>query len=196
MEGTTDAYRNRSTYYNCSNGMKIKNCLPLHFSELNWDNYSVFDKDMFRHIFMSTLTKKVKFDISYIKNDNIYSKFCEVLDDLYRDWEQKPATRVEFILKEEYQADYMEELSNMGLVFMKAVHSSMTIFFNDINTVLFYFQDEKKSIDLAYQLMRKYMLRFFEGCKIICDHVDEYEIGKHIDIYNKAVTVADSILPN
>ncbi len=196
MEGTVDAYCGRSSYYNCSNGMKIKNCKPLHFSELNWDTYSVIDKNVLRQIFMSTMSKKVNCGMDNIKNSSVYGKFCEILDQLYNDWEQKPATRVEFILKEEYQTEHLEELGNIGLVFMKAVNSSLTLYFNIINKVLYHFQDEEKSIDAAYRLMRKYMLRFFEGCKIICAHVDEYEVGRHIEIYNKVIAATDSIFPD
>ncbi len=196
MEGTIDAYCKHSNYYNCSNGMKLKNCRPLHFFELDWDNYSVIDKNVFRQIFMSTLSKKVNCDMKDIKNRSVYSKFCEILDQLYNDWDKKPATRVEFILKEEHQADYLLELGNMGLVFMKAVHSSLTLYFNSINKVLYHFQDEEKSINAAYRLMRKYMLRFFEGCKIVCGHVDEYEIGRHIEIYNRVVLATDNLFPD
>lgn len=195
MEGTVDAYSGRSSYYNCSNGMKIKNCKPLLFSELNWESYSVIDKSVLRQIFMSILSKKVSCDMNDIKNGSVYGKFCEILDQLYNDWEQKPSTRVEFILKEEYQTEHLEELGNIGLVFMKAVNSSLTLYFNIINKVLYHFQDEEKSIDAAYRLMRKYMHRFFEGCKIICAHVDEYEVGRHIEIYNKVVAATDSIFP-
>lgn len=194
MEHSVASYSNRSKYYNCGNGMKIEGCVSKHFREIDWGKYSVFDKDMFRTILQSFSTVKVdvKPDRTAFVKEN--AEFGKMLDEIYEDWANKPSTRVEFVLREEYQSDYLISKLNSGILAAHAVHSSLTSFFNYINRVLYHFQSEEKSIDLAYALLKKYLRAFFIGCKLIHEHVYEYEMVKHLKFFEPVRKIVDEQL--
>jgi hypothetical protein len=96
-------------------------------------------------------------------------------------------------LRETLHSGYLNEVTGSGLVGAKAVQSSLAMVFNYVNKILYHFQDEKKSIDLAYRTLRKYTLKFFTGSKIIYEHTFDYELGKHREVYDKMIEEIDKL---
>lgn len=200
MESTVATYPS-TKYYNCSNGVRIVGAEPKHLNDLNWDEYSRIDKTTFRTILMSCCTQKLDFDLRKFKDNLDFDKFKQVMHEVYHDWDTKPKTRVEFVLREEYQSDYLKGHGSAGLIASLALSSSLSMYFNYFNKVLYSFSDEQKAVDLTYDLLRKHMLRFFKGCEYIYRHVTEFEIGKHVEIVQGAIDrtkdlVPDEILPS
>ncbi len=186
MEATITNYEKKSSYFNCSNGMKLQKCQPLHFGEVNWAQMPSLDKKMFRKILMmDALT--IGLDLNKAKKRFYIDNFNSALDQIYHDWQTKPATRAEFILREELHSDYLQKIAKDGLVGARAVYSSLANFFNQINKVLYHFQDEEKAINQAHKLLKKYLYKFFTGCRVIYSNATEYEIGKHAEIYSKII---------
>jgi hypothetical protein len=191
MEQTISAYENQTEYCNCSNGMKIEKCRPLHFGEINWAEMPLLDKQALRRTLLNAGTVHIDLDINTAKNRFQISNFKSMLDQIYNDWNEKPSTRAEFILRETCHSGYLNEVSANGLVGAKAVQSSLAMLFNYVNKILYHFQDEKKSIDLAHRILRKYTRKLFAGCKVIYEHTFEYELGKHIEVYNQIIEELD-----
>jgi hypothetical protein len=194
MENTVESYSHRSKFYNCSNGMKIRGCIPMHFNEIDWNLCSIFDKEMFRTILLSLSTVKIDVVPNKTVPEEQKNTFNKMLDEILEDWEKKPKTRVEFVLREEYQSDYLLSQLNSGLLAAQAVHSSLASFFNYVNCILYHFQNEEKSIDLAYGVLRKYINGFFIGCKLIYEHSCEYEMGNHLKVFEYVSKVVNEQL--
>ncbi len=193
MEQTVLAYEKNTKYFNCSNGMKIEKCISIQFGDINWEDSPVLNKEILGRLLLSAGTVNIDLDAKNAMNRFQIDDFKSVLDQIYKDWDEKPSTRSEFVLRETLHSGYLNEVTGSGLVGAKAVQSSLAMVFNYVNKILYHFQDEKKSIDLAYRTLRKYTLKFFTGSKIIYEHTFDYELGKHREVYDKMIEEIDKL---
>ncbi len=195
-ELTITSYRKDSSYFNCSNGIRLEGAEPLHFAEIDWQSASALDKSMLRPILISSITQKINIDFSSAKEHLEISEFHEKMWQIYHDWDIKPSSRVEFMLREAYQSEFLDVNSMLGYVGCKALKGSFDLYMNLINSLLYSYEDETKGVDVAYSLLRKYLLKFFTGCDMLYNHILEFETSKQAIWTERAIDAVKDLSPD
>ncbi len=193
MELTMSNYKEQSEYFNCSNGMRVERAKSLHFADVDWDSCGRIDKSMLRNILLSSVTRKLELDPRRLRDSLKADKFNRIMDEIYHDWDNRPATRVEFVLREEYQAEYLKGHGDAGVAPSKAIGSTYEMFMVLLNQLLYFYNDEQKSIDLAYEMVRRYLRRLFTGARLIYSKVLDFQLGRHRKYVEAAIRAADEV---
>ncbi len=186
MEQTIAVFKG-TRYYNCSNGIKVEGADPKHFSEIDWDKYSVLDKNVFRTILFTSVTESFDFCLEKVEAYLDTDKYSDVIREVYKDWYKKPKSRTEFLLKEQYQSFYFRNNGELGNIGCTAISTTFDMCCNLINVVLYSYEDETTAVDEAYKLMCKYLLQLFVGSEFIYRHTLDMELGKHEKIVKDAI---------
>ncbi len=173
--------------YNCSAGIKLETCTPMHSENIDLSFLPDLDKSYLRATFdekMSFVLDISEEEIHSVINANYYRNLVNMLLEKMK---ERPKTRLEFSLRLQECAEILAFLNDTrDRFYAYMIDGSIQNLFIHVQNAIYSFEDEKKSLDLANEVLDRIVYLLEDSIELF-KLIPKYIMNEHEKLTNYKV---------